>query len=209
MRGERRLLRLGEYLVGQACQRLPPDIREERYREWSAELPIILHDPQVRPAPRRAARMLGFAADTVRGAAMTPGGSRGWMPRLSAAWELLLLVGCLVSAALYTWLIVQAPGNWQNYLGLAWAVPFAAVFICKRVCSAGRPTVLLAISGTPALVAWNVAQGPGDWLNYLLAALLGLGLLVLAGWLLTRLLLACWLRIRRPAQDGYIARHSK
>jgi hypothetical protein len=52
MRGERLLLRTGEYLVGRACQRLPPDIREERYREWSAELPAILHDPQVRPAPR-------------------------------------------------------------------------------------------------------------------------------------------------------------
>ena len=72
MRGERQLLRLGEYLVGRACQRLPQEAREERYREWAAELPAILHDPQIRLAPRRAARMLGYAADTLRGAAMTP-----------------------------------------------------------------------------------------------------------------------------------------
>ena len=77
MRGERRLLRLGEYLVGRACQRLPPEVREERYREWAAELPAILHDPQVRPAPWRAVRMLGYAADTLRGTAMTPGWARG------------------------------------------------------------------------------------------------------------------------------------
>ena len=35
MRGER-WRRLGEYLVGRACQQLPRDIREERYREWVA-----------------------------------------------------------------------------------------------------------------------------------------------------------------------------
>jgi hypothetical protein len=65
MRGERRLLRLGEYLVRQACQRLPQEIREEHYREWAAELPAILHDPQVRPAPWRTVRMLVYAADTL------------------------------------------------------------------------------------------------------------------------------------------------
>ena len=38
MRGERRPLRAGEHLVGLACQRLPPDIREERHqvgRGWN------------------------------------------------------------------------------------------------------------------------------------------------------------------------------
>jgi hypothetical protein len=57
MRGERQLLRPGEYLVRRACQRLPQDIREERYREWTAELPVILRDPQIRLAPLRAVRM--------------------------------------------------------------------------------------------------------------------------------------------------------
>jgi hypothetical protein len=84
MRGERRLLRLGEYLVRRACQQLPPDAREEQYREWAAELPAILHDPQVRPAPRRAARMLGYAADTLRGTAMTAARARARTPRMTA-----------------------------------------------------------------------------------------------------------------------------
>jgi len=39
MKGERQLLGIGEYLIGLACQRLPKDIREERHREWVAELP--------------------------------------------------------------------------------------------------------------------------------------------------------------------------
>jgi hypothetical protein len=212
MRAERWLLRAGEYLLSLACNRLPPDIREEQYREWAAELPAILHDPQIRLAPWRAVRMLGFAADTVRGTAVAAGRARGWMPRLSAAWALLVLGGCLVSVALGTWLIVQAPGSAQGYLVLAWAVPFSAFFIRKRVRPAGRMTALLAISGIPGLVAWNVTQGPGDWVNYLLAALLGLLLLVLlllACWFLVLFLLTWWHRIRRPAQGGYDPRHSK
>jgi hypothetical protein len=74
--GERPLLRLGEYLVRRACQRLPRDVRDERCREWLAELPAILHDPEVRFAPWRAVRMLAYAADTVRGTVMTPGQAR-------------------------------------------------------------------------------------------------------------------------------------
>jgi hypothetical protein len=64
------VLRTGEYLVGRASRYLPPGVREERHQEWAAELPVILDDPAVRPAARRAARMLWFAADTLRGAAV-------------------------------------------------------------------------------------------------------------------------------------------
>ena len=72
MRAERALLRTGEYLVGRACRRLPPEIRDDRYREWAAELPAILHDPQIRLAPLRAVRML-LAADHLRGPPWLPG----------------------------------------------------------------------------------------------------------------------------------------
>ena len=47
MRGERRLLRIGEYLITRACRRLPAETRDERYREWAAELPAILRDPDI------------------------------------------------------------------------------------------------------------------------------------------------------------------
>src|SRR6516162_2403442 len=111
MRGERRLLRLGEYLVGRACQQLPQDVREERYREWAAELPAILHDPQVRPAPRRTVRMLGYAADTLRGTIMTPGTARSRISRLCATVDPLQPVAGLVVTAWSVWSIVQAPGD--------------------------------------------------------------------------------------------------
>ncbi len=70
MDGKSRTLRTGEYLVSRAARYLPPADREQRHQEWSAELPVILHDPAVRPAARRATRMLWFAADTLRGAAI-------------------------------------------------------------------------------------------------------------------------------------------
>jgi hypothetical protein len=76
MRGERWLLRVGEFLVGRAARHLPAAAREERCREWAAELPVILGDPEIKPAAARAARMLWFAADAVRGAALGPGPAR-------------------------------------------------------------------------------------------------------------------------------------
>jgi hypothetical protein len=197
MRGEQRLLRFGEYLVGRACQQLPQDIREERYREWVAELPPILHDPQIRPAPRRAVRMLGYAADTLRGTIMTPGTARGRIARLSPADDLLLLAAGLVAVALSVWAIVQAPGDGQNYLWLAWGLLLVAYRIRKRARSAGRVTALLGIGAILMLAAaflGNAAQAPGDWVNYFLAALLLLPLLV-------GLPVAWWLR-RLQARTG-------
>jgi hypothetical protein len=64
---------MGEFLVGRAARHLPAAARVERYQEWAAELPVILGDPEIKPAAARAARMLWFAADTLRGAALGPG----------------------------------------------------------------------------------------------------------------------------------------
>ena len=55
MRGERWLLRVGEFLVSRAAASLPAAVRDERRREWAAELPVILGDPEVKPAAARAA----------------------------------------------------------------------------------------------------------------------------------------------------------
>jgi len=197
MRGERQLLRVGEYLVRQACQRLPPDVRAERCREWAAELPAILHDPLITPAPRRAVRMLGFAADTVRGTALTPGRAQGRFSRMSAVLDLLFPVVALAVVAMNVWSIAQAPGDVQNYLSAAWGFLFVAHAIRKQVHPAGRVTTLLGISAILALGAvflWNAAQAPGDWVYYLLAAALLLPLLV-------GLPLAWWLR-RVQARTG-------
>jgi hypothetical protein len=84
MRGERQLLRLGDYLLLRACVRLPSDIQADRYREWAAELPAILHDPQVPFSGRRALRMLRYAADTYRATTVAPTLWTGllWSPAL-------------------------------------------------------------------------------------------------------------------------------
>ena len=57
---------LAEYLIRRACRRLPDDTRDDRYREWTAELHAILHDPSTRPQARRTLRTLLYAADHTR-----------------------------------------------------------------------------------------------------------------------------------------------
>jgi len=179
MRGERRLLRLGEYLVARACQRLPREVREERCREWAAELPAILHDPQVRFAPWRAARMLGYAADTLRGTALTCGRTPGAIARSRPA-RLLLAVFVAGFVAVNIWAIVLAPGNGQYYLRLLSGLLLVAYLTCCLVHAPARMTTLLMFSTALAFEVdsvWQVAQAPGDWVNYFWAAALGLTLL--------------------------------
>jgi hypothetical protein len=192
MSADRQLLRVGDYLVGRACQRLPQDIREERYREWAGELPAILHDPQIRLAPRRAIRMLGYAADTFRGTALTHVRASRQAPAITTALSLLLLA----SLGIVTWNIrniAQAPGHPLNYLRLAWSLLLVAYPITMLLRSPTRATTLIAASGALAGVAvcvWDAAQAPADWVNYFAAA--GLAVLLLALWLASR-----WARTRR------------
>jgi hypothetical protein len=145
---ERVLLRVGEYLVGRACRGLPRKTRKDRYREWTAELPVILHDPEIRFAPRRAVRMLSYAADTLRGAARTPGRVRRRPPAPYACLLGLLFVAGL---AVTVWSIqdtVRAPGHWVNYLTLAWSLCLAAWPVGQYVRSTARATQLLLSSSS-------------------------------------------------------------
>jgi DivIVA domain-containing protein len=96
MRGERRLLRIGEYLIARACRHLPAEARDERYREWVAELPAILHDPDVGPAARRAARMLRYASGTIRGTALPPGSARRVVAHLARPVAPFLTAGLVI-----------------------------------------------------------------------------------------------------------------
>jgi hypothetical protein len=170
MTGERQLLRIGEYLVSLACRSLPPGIRRERYQEWAAELPAILHDPKTGPAPRRAVRMLAYAADTLRGTTVTVVRrrvSRETVPLY------LFLIFCLVGVGLEVWAIVQAPGRGPNYLQLAMGLLVVACWISQLAGRAKRTSALLAIGVAMMAVAvnlWRAALAPGDWVNYFLAA---------------------------------------
>jgi hypothetical protein len=76
--------RLAGHLIRRACRRLPDDVRDERYREWAAELPAILHDPGIRFAPRRSARALRYAAGTIRTARRLPRATGQARPRQHA-----------------------------------------------------------------------------------------------------------------------------
>jgi hypothetical protein len=189
MRAERQLLRLGDYLVGRACQRLPPGIRAERYREWAAELPVILHDPRVRFASRRAARMLGYAADTLRAAALTDVKPWRRRPAITTALRSLLLAD-LAIVGWDTWSIAQAPGQPLNYLRLAWGLLLVAYPITMLAGSAvhtGTPLVIGSNLLGAAVNLWDAAQTPrdsADWVNYCVAALLLV--LLLALWLASR-----------------------
>ncbi len=116
MRWERPLLRAGEYLIGRSCRRLPSQIRQERYREWTAELPAILHDPDTRSAVRRAVRMLGYAADTIRGTALTRGQARRHPAARRTAGIGLHILPEVAAAAFLIWATVTAPGARVRYL---------------------------------------------------------------------------------------------
>jgi DivIVA domain-containing protein len=96
MKGERWLLRIGEYLIACASRLLPIETRDERYREWAAELPAILRDPDTRLAAHRAARMLGYAADTIWGTALACGSARRLMARMASTAAGFILY-CLVA----------------------------------------------------------------------------------------------------------------
>jgi hypothetical protein len=61
-----RAQRLADHMIRRACRRLPGEAGDERYREWTAELPAILADPDIGPGVRRCARALGYAAGISR-----------------------------------------------------------------------------------------------------------------------------------------------
>ncbi|MDC2960451.1 hypothetical protein PO587_39120 [Streptomyces gilvifuscus] len=54
-----------EYLLRRACRRLPEEQAEERFAEWSAELPAIVGDPDL-SGLRAACRAVAFALGQIR-----------------------------------------------------------------------------------------------------------------------------------------------
>ena len=61
MSGTPHAQRIAERLIRASCRRLPGELRAERCREWSAELPAILHDETIRPGLIRALRALSYS----------------------------------------------------------------------------------------------------------------------------------------------------
>lgn len=126
MRGERRLLRLGEYLITRACRRLPAGTRDERCREWTAELPAILRDPDTRLAARRAARMLGYAAGTLWGTAPAPGSARRLMARMAGIAAPIIFCGLVT----YIGGWAKTPKDWIA-AATGWFLGSLTIFACR------------------------------------------------------------------------------
>ncbi|MEV5989360.1 hypothetical protein AB0L85_31030 [Streptomyces sp. NPDC052051] len=57
--------RAAEFLLRRACRRLPEEQAEERFAEWSAELPAIVSDPDLSDF-RAAWRAVAFAFGQIR-----------------------------------------------------------------------------------------------------------------------------------------------
>lgn len=57
---------IATWLIRASCRRLPEEMRAERYREWSAELDVILDDRSVPGGLVRAVRALRYSAGISR-----------------------------------------------------------------------------------------------------------------------------------------------
>ena len=150
--------RVAGWLVRRACRRLPDSIRDETCREWTAELPAITGDPDIRLAPVRAVRALGYAAGTFRGARRLrrmAGGARprparaargGWasssrrppvIPPLPDGVRFIAAASVLWLALVFLLRLVPVTGPW-NYLFVAGSAVSGA----------------LAVTGIVRLVRW-------------------------------------------------------
>lgn len=113
-----RVQRAAEGIIAAACRRLPDDTRDDRCREWSAEIPAILQDPGTRPAVLRAARALGYALGIIRCARhpQFTGGGR----RRSARGDLIVRVGTGLGIYLAVLGLILAAGLVFGHQHAAW-----------------------------------------------------------------------------------------
>lgn len=133
--------RIAEHLIRRACRHLSGDTRDERYREWTAELPAILHDHDIRAPILRSAHTLSYAIGIfrstrhLRGSAdIYPGDTRqpaifprpdGVFPAIAAValWFTLLALGTAFPSAF------SSPSPWMPLVLAAVFVPGLLVVI--------------------------------------------------------------------------------
>jgi hypothetical protein len=169
MSGERWALRAGEYLVRRACRSLPARVREERYREWVAELPVMLHDPEVRPTARRVAHMLCFAADTLRGTTLAPGSYRYRGAHQGRAdWDVLWLpvfAAMLAFLGYFVYLMIFGPSLGRDTALWSFFLTDFIVYLARR-----RPDEATGrrwwTAGGLAVSTGQLAQGLADSLGW-------------------------------------------
>jgi hypothetical protein len=169
VRGERALLRIGGYLTALASRLLPGEMRDERCREWTAELPAILRDPDTRRAAHRAARMLSYAAGAVWGSALAAGGARGRLTAVMTVVVGLLTANSLMSVVWGILGVVTDPGDWVHYYWIAGGVLYLAglgLALVRQIKQAAKP-----MEGVrDAVVAFGARVFPSWLLSRLLRA---------------------------------------
>jgi hypothetical protein len=169
VRGERPLLRIGGSLTGLASRLLPGEKRDERCREWTAELPAILRDPDTRLAAHRAARMLSYAAGAVWGSALAAGGARGRLTAVMAVVVGLLTANSLTGVVWGILGVVTDPGDWVHYYLIAGGVLYLAglgLALVRQIKQAAKP-----MEGVrDAVVAFGARVFPSWLLSLLLRA---------------------------------------
>ena len=140
MSGTPRVQRIAERLIRASCRRLPGDLRAERCREWSAELPAILHDQTIRSGLIRAMRALSYSVG-VSAATRRPsrgdgrsrsarasrwrGGAIQVRPGNLAVRATVGLVAWLLTVSLAVSLLRAFPTGWAVAISLVPAAGFA------------------------------------------------------------------------------------
>jgi hypothetical protein len=137
-----RAQRIAEWLIRTACRRLPAEVRAERCREWTAELPAILDDQSIRPSFLRTLRALTFCigiSRTTRQLSRTARAgsrrSRNSQWRTGAMRARPLDVAARAVLGLAVWLVIVVgvitlartlpdPHGWLVALGLPLAIGF-------------------------------------------------------------------------------------
>jgi hypothetical protein len=155
--------RTAEHLIRRACSRLPADMGDERCREWIAELPAILSDPDVDVAFVRSARALRFAAGarrsarhlrrsagTARGQGRAPANAR------STAWASRSRQSAPARPKLPDGvrLLIAAPVIWLVLVVLIHAYPPQGGWN-YAVAGAGGACGVLALIGWVRLILWS------------------------------------------------------
>jgi hypothetical protein len=130
---ESRAERLARWLIGRACSRLPGGTRGDRYREWTAELHAIVHDPQIPSRARRYVRGLLYAADQNRGAwrlGQRPRPGPALRARAGKLWQMRTPSGHRLVSALF--MLTFLAGDWAftpDRIGFAWsAVAYGCIW---------------------------------------------------------------------------------
>jgi hypothetical protein len=135
--------RIAEHLIRRACRHLPVDTRDDSYREWAAEVPAILRDPDTRFALLRSARTLRYAAGTIRSARRTAGAIRcrpDAPAAASAGLRLLVSVGIwIIGAGILTafpphgfWILLTAAAGAANGVFAVIQEVKLVLWFCRR-----------------------------------------------------------------------------